>query len=227
MGEIQLLPKEAAHQDWYGQKWLCHRENSSNFHYRCKKKKKSDPFLSVADKMGWDNTGKEKNSFINIWMVLCSLQSAFTCNDLICSWPWGEMHYVLPQVTSRWPGWTWKLGFFPPAALLLSARSFFCSQNGPPNPHHSDVNVRGFLFTPSPLPAISLSPIVCEILKCRNQVFDLWVSTFWAHSRYFTNVPIRWMHMDTNLQITQVRDRVKLLVNTGACMYWSVSYITL
>lgn len=65
---------------------------------------------------------------------------------------------------------------------------------------HSDVNVPGFLFTAASFPAIPLLPIVCEILKCRNQVYDLWVSTFWAHSRYFTNKLKEWVPMDTSLE---------------------------
>lgn len=84
---------------------------------------------------------------------------------------------------------------------------------------HSDGSVCGSFL---PFPARPLPLVVCEILKCRNQVFHLWVSTtFWAQSTYFKMCLNAWVHVNTNLELTQDRGWVKLWVRIeGFMMYW-------
>lgn len=126
MGEIQLLSKEACLVILiWTEMALSLRKCLFNFSLQVQEK---NPWSLSVCGMEWDNTGREKNSYINIWMVLCNLPSALACNYLIWSWRWGEMRYVLPPVTSKWPGWTSKLGFFPQTALLLNARPFLLSE---------------------------------------------------------------------------------------------------
>lgn len=50
------------------------------------------------------------------------------------------------------------------------------------------------------LPPLGHSPVACEILQRRNQVFRLGVPTFCTQSRHFTNVLNGWLPADTDLE---------------------------